>query len=90
MLTEERLVRILADADSTITVDKVRNLIFEADISDFRVYLTAMLSALGCDDIDSIDESELQVIQDAWNYFPHRTLNGRCPAEIMAEKLRKS
>jgi hypothetical protein len=29
------------------------------------------------------------VIQDAWNYFPHRFLNGRCPAEVMAELSRE-
>jgi hypothetical protein len=23
------------------------------------------------------------VIRDAWNYFPHRSLEGRCPAELL-------
>jgi hypothetical protein len=40
-----------------------------------------MLAALDCD-VDDIDERELRIIQDAWNYFPHRFLNGRCPAEV--------
>ena len=25
----------------------------------------------------------MQVIQDAWNYFPHRCLDGKSPAELM-------
>lgn len=88
MLTEKRLARALEDAESEITVDKVSKLIFEAENADHGAYLGAMLSALDCD-IDSIDDAELQVIQDAWNYFPHRWLNGKCPAEVMAEMLRK-
>jgi hypothetical protein len=30
-------------------------------------------------DLDSL----LPVVQEAWNYFPHRSLHGRCPAEVM-------
>jgi IS30 family transposase len=48
-----------------------------------------MLSAIDREDIDRIDDEEIQVIQDAWNYFPHRALGGKCPAEIMAEQLRR-
>jgi hypothetical protein len=29
------------------------------------------------------------IIEDAWNYFPHQSLNGRSPAELMAEQLSK-
>jgi len=32
-------------------------------------------------DLDSV----LPVIQDAWNYFPHRSLDGLCPAEVMVD-----
>jgi hypothetical protein len=27
-------------------------------------------------------------VEDAWNYFPHESLNGRSPAELMAEQMR--
>jgi hypothetical protein len=87
MLAEERIAHLLQDADSFITLDKVKNLIFEAEPADNRSYLIAMLSAVNCDVAD-IDDASLQVIQDAWNYFPHRFLNSRCPAEIMMEKTR--
>lgn len=28
------------------------------------------------------------LIQDAWNYLPHRSLDAKCPAELMAAALR--
>ena len=32
--------------------------------------------------------SFMPVIQDAWNYFPHRSLGGKCPAEIISTIVR--
>jgi hypothetical protein len=89
MLTEERLLHLLQGAKSHKTLDDVSNLIFEGEATDFRLYLTAMLATFNCTDLDDLDETVLQVIQDAWNYFPHRCLNGRCPAEIMMQNTRK-
>ena len=35
--------------------------------------------------LHSVDiDDALPVIQDAWNYFPHRFLHGRCPAEVVS------
>jgi hypothetical protein len=83
-LTELRLEQLLQDIDSSMTIDDVKRLIFEFGRDDFRTYLTAVLSTLDSD-VDEIEESELQVVQDAWNYFPHRFLDGRCPAELLME-----
>ena len=88
MLTEDRLTNLLQDAESFVTIDKVKALIFEAEAPDFRTYVPAMLSALNCDNIDDSDDVMVQVIQEAWNYFPHRSLKGRCPAEVFAELAR--
>jgi hypothetical protein len=27
------------------------------------------------------------VVQDAWNYFPHHSLNGQCPAELFGQHV---
>jgi hypothetical protein len=70
--------------ESPVTVEKVIKLIFEGDFTDFHSYLAAMLAALQRS-VDDIDDAALQVIQDAWNYFPHRFLNGRCPTEVVAK-----
>jgi hypothetical protein len=72
MLTEEHLLYLLQDAKSPRTLDDVRKLIFEGEAADFRVYMNAMLAMFNCVDIDDFDEAALEVIQDAWNYFPHR------------------
>ena len=86
-LTEERLVGLLQGAESSVTLDTVVALIFEGEVPDFRAYVTAMLSALNCD-VDDVDDAAVEVIQDAWNYLPHRFLNGRCPAEVMMEETK--
>jgi hypothetical protein len=85
-LTEDRVTRLLSKAGGDGTLDKVKCFVFEAWNQDFRAYLSLMLTWLDCD-IDDLDEIMVQVIQDAWNYLPHRELGGRCPAEVMAESM---
>jgi hypothetical protein len=78
-----RIAAVLALFGSPLTVPDVERLIFEEDPSrhpsDYFADLLTLLKA---------DESNLDaiypVIQDAWNYLPHRSLGGRCPAEVMA------
>jgi hypothetical protein len=84
MLTELRLDQLLQEAESSLTIEQAKELIFEAEREHFCSYLTAMLSALNSN-VDDIEQAELQVIQDAWNYFPHRCFGGRCPEELFAE-----
>jgi hypothetical protein len=40
--------------------------------------------------VEDVDDAALQVISEAWNYFPHSLLDDRCPIEIMIEKTRES
>jgi len=82
-LTEERIRQLLNDAESAVTLDMVRQLVFEAESDDFQAFVLAMLAALNCDDIDDLDDGAIQVVQDVWNYFPHHFLDGRCPAELL-------
>jgi hypothetical protein len=79
--TEERLKELLAASRSSMNLESVKQLIFEAKGSDFQSYLSDMLAALQCNNISGMKDSALQVIQDAWNYFPHRFLGGRSPVE---------
>jgi hypothetical protein len=81
LVAEGALKKLLLKYGSAVSVESIRDLIFEATPADNSSYLRAMLAALDCD-VDDIDERELRIIQDAWNYFPHRFLNGRCPAEV--------
>ena len=85
MLTEERVQHLLDNVENAASLDTIKEMIFNFAGENFNFYLFAMLKAFRYDDIDDVDAATLQVIQDAWNYFPHRFLKGRCPAEVMAE-----
>jgi hypothetical protein len=86
-LTEDRVTQLLSKAGGDGTLDKVKCFVFEAwNREEHRTYLSLMLTWLDCD-IDDLNDDTLQVIQDAWNYLPHRELDGRCPAEVMAESM---
>ena len=86
-MTEKKLQQQLQRTKSFLYVKKVMALVFEIDLSDFRTFLAAMLTALDCD-IESADADTIQLIQDTWNYFPHRELDGYCPAEVMIKPRR--
>jgi hypothetical protein len=88
LLIEQHLTMLLLGAESSVTFAKVKALIFEADTTDLNTYVAAMCAELRCYDIYDTDGTLLEIIQDAWNYFPHRFLDGRCPVEIMIEKTR--
>lgn len=59
VLTEQRLAQLLEDAESALSIDQVKNLVFEGHDSDFGLYVTAMLSVFKCDDIDNADSAVL-------------------------------
>jgi hypothetical protein len=82
-LVAERMERLLRAAKSATTLEDVTHMISEAEIADFTGYVSAMMTALNCSDLDSLEDATVATIQDAWNYFPHRALNGKSPAEIV-------
>ena len=79
--TERRLRGELEKAASFLNVEKVMCIVFECNASAAPTFLSAMLTALHCE-IESIDNELLYLIEDVWDYFPHRFLQGRCPAEV--------
>jgi len=77
---EKRLIRLLAQTGSTATIDDIKSIIFAEDgETPFIAYVVKLSEFFG----DA--EDAIPVIQDTWNYFPHRRLPGSCPA---AEMLR--
>jgi hypothetical protein len=86
-LTEMRLNCQLASAASFLTVEKVMAPAFECNSSMARTFLGAMLAAFDRDP-RADDPDLLYLIEDAWDYFPHRFLQGRCPAEAMTALFR--
>jgi len=84
ILTELRLSELLLRSKSGVTLDNVQSLIFD-ESDKFAVYLPRLLAFFDSADNGINIDTLLPVIQDAWNYFPHRSLDGRSPAEVFAE-----
>ena len=75
---EQELVEMLKETESDFTLDHVRDVIFHEEDNDDMMKVVAMFDRGG-------DASELsnvlELVTDAWNYFPHKVLSGISPAE---------
>lgn len=73
-------------AGRDFTLDHVRDIIFHEDGHDDMMKIVAMFDSGG-------DASELsnvlELVTDAWNYFPHKILGGISPAEVLLNHKNK-
>ena len=80
---EWELVDMLKETKSEFTLDHVRDAIFHEEDNDDMMKVVAMFDRGG-------DASELsnvlEMVTDAWNYFPHKILGGISPAEKLLER----
>ena len=83
---EQELVDMLKETESDFTLDHVRDAIFHEEDNDDMMKVVAMFDCGG-------DASELsnvlELVTDAWNYFPHEVLGGISPAEKLLEYQEK-
>jgi hypothetical protein len=77
---EMNIIDLLEDAHSDFTLDDVKNAIFLEKESDDMQKIIAMFDT-GESDTTSLS-TVIETITDAWNYFPHKTLDGLCPQEL--------
>lgn len=78
---EVKLSELLARHKSATTLENIQYLIYyEEDMSDFQ-HLITLFHTRSIAEIENI----VEVINTAWNYFPHKVLEGRCPAEIIIQ-----
>jgi len=94
---EQEIVDMLKETDPTslklrrgkeqFTLDHVRDAIYNEEDNDDMMKVVAMFDRGG-------DASELsnvlELVTDAWNYFPHKALNGLSPAEKLLEHHNKT
>jgi len=84
---EQELVEMLKETESDFTLDHIRDVIFHEEDNDDMMKVVAMFDRGG-------DASELstvlELVTDAWNYFPHKVLNGLSPAEKLLEHHNKT
>ena len=84
---EQELVDMLKETESDFTLDHVRDVIFHEDDNDDMMKVVAMFDRGG-------DASELsnvlELVTDAWNYLPHKIIDGLSPAEKLLEHHNKT
>ena len=83
---EQELVDMLKETESDFTLDHVRDAIFHEEDNDDMMKAVAMFDRGG--DASELS-SVLELVTDAWNYFPHKVLSGIFPAEKILEYKQK-
>ena len=79
---EEELLEMLKETESGFGLDDIKAAIYNEEESDDMMKVVAMFDRGGdASELDNI----LELVSDAWNYFPHKILNGLSPAEQMLE-----
>ena len=79
---EQELVDMLKETGSDFSLQDVRDAIYNEEDNDDMMKVVAMFDRGG-------DASELsnvlELVTDAWNYFPHKVLGDISPAEKLLE-----
>jgi Ran GTPase-activating protein (RanGAP) involved in mRNA processing and transport len=76
---KQELVDMLKETESDFTLDHIRDAIYHEEDNDDMMKVVAMFDRGG----DASEMSDiLELVTDAWNYFPHKALNGLSPAEM--------
>lgn len=84
---EQELVEMLKETKSDFTLDHVRDAIFNEEDNDDMMKVVAMFDRGG----DATElENVLELVTDAWNYFPHKVLGGISPADKLLEHKDKN
>ena len=85
---EQELMDMLKETESDFTLDHVLDAIYNEEDSDDMMKVVAMFDrGGGASELSNV----LELVTDAWNYFPHKILDGISPAEkILKYKDKKS
>lgn len=75
---EQELLDMLKETESDFTLDHIRETIYNEEDNDDMMKVVAMFDRGG--DVSELSNI-LELVSDAWNYFPHKILNGLSPAE---------
>jgi hypothetical protein len=87
-LTEARLARLVQEANLDIPISAITSAIAGYHHTRFQVYLADFAATFATTQYRINEDRLLSVLEDAWNYFPHKSLRGCSPAEILADQPR--
>ena len=80
---EAELSGFLKETKSDFTLDDIKEAIYEEEETDDFTHLVAMFDVgQGMKELNNI----LETVSNAWNYFPHRSLKGLSPMEIISRE----
>lgn len=80
---ETELADLLRETKSDFTLEDVKDCIFHEKSSNDMIKIVAMFDRGG--DVFELDNI-LELVNDAWNYFPHEVLGGISPVEKLQER----
>ena len=84
---EQELVDMLEETESDFALDHIRDVIFHEDDNDDMMKVVAMFDRGGnASELSNV----LELVTDAWNYFPHKVLGGISPAEVLLKHKDKN
>jgi len=79
---EQELIEMLKKTKSPFSLEHIKDIVFHEKEQDDMTKIVAIFDRGGnTSELSNI----LELASDAWNYFPHRILNGLSPAEKLLE-----
>lgn len=79
---EKELSQMLKEIKSPFTIEHIKDIIYhEEDQNDLTKVIVMFDCGQGLSEMNEI----LEIINDAWNYFPHKCLDDLCPMEKILE-----
>lgn len=78
---------MLKETDSDFSLQHIKDVIFHEENNDDMQRVIAMFDRGG--DISELSNI-LELVSDAWNYFPHEILSGLSPTEKLLEYQNKN
>ena len=76
---EKYIAALLRKVKSDFTFEDVKDAIYNETETDDMTKIIVMFDTGEADELSNI----LDVVTDAWNYFPHKALGGKSPEEMM-------
>lgn len=83
---EQELMEMLKETKSDFSLQNVKDTILYEEESDDMQKVIAIFDRGG--DISELNNI-LELVSDAWNYFPHKSINGLSPMEKLLEYQNK-
>ena len=74
---------MLKGAKSRFSVSDIKDVIYNEDGTPFVAHVFANIVSMFDTEYGDIDINQLtNLLMEAWNYFPHKSLNGLSPNEM--------